>query len=71
MTMMKKLFIFVALLWGSAWAQSDCNPSRPEDTQVVDRGPVKTVIGPLAQFDPCHKSVKLDTPSFFAPKKGG
>ena len=70
MTMLKTLFIFASLLWGSAWAQSDCNPYRPEDTQVVDRGPVKTVTGPLAQFDPCHKSVKLDTPSFFAPKRG-
>ena len=68
--MLKTIFIFGALLWSSAWAQSDCNPSSPEDTQVVDRGPVKTVIGPLAQFDPCHKSVKLDTPSFFAPKRG-
>ena len=70
MTMLKTLLIFGALFWGSAWAQSDCNPSSPEDTKVVDRGPVKTVIGPLAQFDPCHKSVKLDTPPFFATKRG-
>ncbi|MFM7009506.1 MAG: dienelactone hydrolase family protein [Betaproteobacteria bacterium] len=31
---------------------------------------MKTVTGPLADFDPCHKSVRLDTPSFFAKKRG-
>jgi len=49
---------------------SDCSPFKPEDTQVVDRGPVKTVVGPLANFDPCHKSVRFDAPSFFAKKRG-
>lgn len=57
-------------LWGTAWAQTDCSPFNPEDTKVVERGPVKTVSGPLANFDPCHKSVRLDTPSFFAKKRG-
>jgi dienelactone hydrolase len=70
MKMLKTLVILGALLGSSAWAQSDCRRFSPEDTQIVDRGPVKTVIGPLAEFDPCHKSVKLDTPSFFAPKRG-
>lgn len=70
MMKLKTLVILSAFLGGSAWAQSDCNPSPAGDTQVVDRGPVKTVIGPLAKFDPCHQSVKLDTPSFFAPKRG-
>ena len=57
-------------LWGTAWAQADCRPFNPENTKIVDRGPVKTVSGPLADFDPCHKSVRLDTPSFFAKKRG-
>jgi dienelactone hydrolase len=68
--MLKTLLILFAFFWSSAWAQSDCIPSSAENTKVVDRGPVKTVVGPLAQFDPCHKSVRLDTPSFFAPKRG-
>lgn len=70
MSSLKTTVIFCFLLWNTAWAQSDCRPFSPEDTKVVDRGPVKTVAGPLAEFDPCHKSVRLDTPSFFAPKRG-
>ena len=70
MNHIKSFFVLGLLLCGSAWAQSDCSPFNPEDTQVVDRGPVKTVAGPLANFDPCHKSVQLDTPSFFAKKRG-
>lgn len=70
---MKRLkILLICLFWSgaTAWAQSDCNPPNPEDTKVVDRGPVKTVVGPLAMFDPCHRSVRLDTPSFFAKKRG-
>jgi dienelactone hydrolase len=53
-----------------ALAQDECVPFNPEDTKIVDRGPVKTVVGPLAKFNPCHSSVRLDTPSFFAKKRG-
>jgi dienelactone hydrolase len=53
-----------------ALAQDECVPFNPENTKIVDRGPVKTVVGPLANFNPCHSSVKLDTPSFFAKKRG-
>jgi dienelactone hydrolase len=53
-----------------AMAQDECVPFNPEDTKIVDRGPVKTVVGPLAQFNPCHASVRLDTPWFFAKKRG-
>ena len=60
----------LAVVTSSAWAQEGCVPFQPEDTRVVDRGPVKTVVGPLAQFNPCHPSVRLDTPSFFAKKRG-
>lgn len=55
---------------GLAQAQSDCNPAPPGSTQVVDVGSIKTVLGPLAPFDPCHKSVKLDLPGPFAKKRG-
>lgn len=68
--MLKTLVLIGALIGSSVWAQSDCKPSSPEDTKIVDRGPVKTVIGPLAEFDPCHRSVRLDTPTLFAPKRG-
>jgi len=70
MTLLKTLLIFGSLFCGAVWAQTDCSPSSPEDTQVVDRGPVKTVTGALANFNPCHTSVRLDTPSFFAKKRG-
>jgi dienelactone hydrolase len=53
-----------------ALAQDECVLFNPEDTKIVDRGPVKTVVGPLAKFNPCHSSVRLDTPSFFAKKRG-
>ena len=70
MKLLKTVLISLTLFGGTAWAQSDCNPPNPEDTKVVDRGPVKTVLGPLAKFDPCHRSVRLDTPAFFAKKRG-
>lgn len=70
MNLLKPLFFSLILSGATAWAQSDCKPRNPEDTKVVDRGPVKTVMGPLAEFDPCHRSVRLDTPSFFAQKRG-
>lgn len=53
-----------------ALANEECVPFNPEDTRIVDRGPVKSVAGPLAKFNPCHASVKLDTPTFFAKKRG-
>ena len=70
MKYLKSFLVCGFFLWSTAWAQTECSPSNPEDTKIVDRGPVKTVTGPLANFDPCHKSVRLDTPSFFAKKRG-
>ena len=70
MSIMKTLIIFGALFCSSAWGQSDCNPNSTEDAQVVDRSPLKTIIGLLTKFDPSHKLVKLYTPSFFALKRG-
>jgi predicted esterase len=51
-------------------AQSDCKPAPAGATTVVDAGPIKSVTGVLADFDPCHRSVSLDSPAFFAPKRG-
>ena len=51
-------------------AQSDCEPAPSGTTTVVDLGPIKSVTGVLADFDPCHRSVSLVTPGFFAPKRG-
>lgn len=56
-------------LWG-AHAEEACVPFDPSQTQVIDLGHVKTVVGPLATFNPCHASVRLDAPSFFAEKRG-
>ncbi|MFZ9322362.1 MAG: hypothetical protein ACO24T_07010 [Hylemonella sp.] len=66
----KAIVLFGFFICSTAWAQSECSPFNPENTKIVDRGPVKTVTGPLADFDPCHRSVQLDTPSFFAKKRG-
>lgn len=63
-------FVVQFLIAAVVMAQDECVSFNPEDTRVVDRGPVKTVVGPLARFNPCHSSVRLDTPSFFAKKRG-
>lgn len=52
-------------------SSAHCRPTPPDATRVVDIGPLKTVVGPLADFDPCHHSVKLDFPGFFATKREG
>lgn len=64
------VFLIVSAVAGIVYADSECRPHNPADTQLVDRGPVKSVIGPLARFNPCHASVQLDTPTFFAKKRG-
>ncbi len=70
MKYLKSFLVCGFFLWGIAWAQTDCRPFNPDNTKIVDRGPVKTVTGLLADFDPCHRSVRLDTPTFFAKKRG-
>lgn len=69
---MKILFVLAILTGGATQvlASTDCRPHDSADTQIVDRGPIKTVIGPLAKFDPCHPSVHLDLPGTFATKRG-
>jgi len=59
------------LISGAAVAQTDCRPSGPETAQLVEIRPgFHRVTGPLAEFDPCHRSVQLSLPTFFADKLG-
>ena len=52
-------------------AQSDCRPLTPDVARLVEIRPgFHRVNGPLAEFDPCHRSVQLSTPGFFADKLG-
>ena len=52
-------------------AQPDCKPSGPQVAQLVEIRPgFHSVAGPLADFDPCHRSVQLSMPTFFADKLG-
>lgn len=52
-------------------AQSDCRPPPPDVASLAEIRPgFHRVSGPLAEFDPCHRSVQLSTPSFFADKLG-
>ena len=64
------VLIFQIGLGSSVWADTACRPHNPADTRIVDRGPIKTVVGSLAEFDPCHSSVHLDSPALWAPKHG-
>lgn len=67
---MKYVGVLLLFFFGNAMAQSQCVPSSPENTKVVASGSLKTVEGTLADFDPCHRSVQLNTPSLFAKKRG-
>lgn len=67
---MKYLGALLLFFFGNAFAQSQCVPSSPENTKVIDFRSLKTVEGPLADFDPCHGSVQLSMPSFFSKKRG-
>ena len=59
------------LICGAVTAQTDCRPSGPEVAQLVEIRPgFHRVTGPLAEFDPCHRSVQLSLPTFFADKLG-
>ena len=59
------------LISSAAVAQTDCRPSGPETAQLVEIRPgYHRVTGPLAEFDPCHRSVQLSLPTFFADRLG-
>lgn len=52
-----------------ARAQAECRPPPPEVARLVEIRPgFHRVAGPLAEFDPCHHSVQLSMPGFFADK---
>lgn len=53
---------FLALFTPSVWAQH-CNPAPGDVAKLVEIRPkFHTVSGPLAAFDPCQSSVKLQKP---------
>lgn len=66
---MKYILIGIFIFATNAWGQSQCVPTSPGNIKIVDSGSVKTVEGPLADFDPCHGSVQLIMPSIFAKKR--
>jgi dienelactone hydrolase len=68
-------FFYLGLLalanLGSAQAQTSCVPAPPDVAKLVAIRPgYHKVVGPLARFDPCHASVSLSMPSFFASRLG-
>ena len=62
--------VLVAMLFvTTAHAQSDCRPAPAGVAQLLEIRPgFHRVQGPLAEFDPCHRSVQLSMPGFFADK---
>ncbi len=69
--------VVAALSWGllslsaQAQSESDCRPPPPDVARLVEIRPgFHRVAGPLAPFDPCHRSVQLSMPRFFAGKLG-
>jgi hypothetical protein len=53
----------------TAHAQSDCRPAPTGVAQLLEIRPgFHRVRGPLAEFDPCHRSVQLSMPGLFADK---
>lgn len=55
----------------TAMAQTDCKPAAADVATLVEIRPgFHRVAGPLAEFDPCHRSVQLSLPGFFADKLG-
>lgn len=63
--------ILSAAYGASALAESECRPSPPNVARLVEIRPgFHKVAGPLAVFDPCHVSVDLSMPNFWASKLG-
>ena len=56
------VFYFAVMMLGTAHA-SDCRPAPKDVAELVQiRSNYHTVRGPLAEFDPCHKSVEFSLP---------
>jgi len=50
-------------------AKTECVPKQPDAAKLVEiRKGFHKVTGPLADFDPCHWTVDLSMPGFFADK---
>ena len=67
------LAIFCAVSFSAAQAQSanDCRPAPADVARLIEiRSGFHYVDGALAEFDPCHSSVRLSMPSFWAKKLG-
>ncbi len=63
--------VLMLLAVSNAFAQPDCRPPLPEVARLVEIRPgFHRVVGPLAEYDPCHRSVQLSMPGFFADKLG-
>lgn len=61
--------LFVMLSTRHALAQNDCLPAAPNVARLVEIRPgYHKVDGPLAEFDPCHRSVQFSLPGFFSDK---
>ena len=62
--------LIISMVWVSVVkGQSDCRPAPVGVAQLVEiRSGFHRVQGPLAEFDPCHRSVQLSMPGFFADK---
>lgn len=57
------------LLPQTSWARQDCVKNPPNVANLVEIRPgFHRVTGPLAEFNPCHSSVELSMPGFFADK---
>ena len=70
-TLVPTLALLGGLWLGTAWAQTDCRPAPPEVAKLVEiRQGYHRVEGPLAEFDPCHRSVQWSLPSASAERLG-
>ena len=64
-------FSLSILLWipNASWAQMGCVTNPPNVASLAEIRPgFHRVNGPLAEFNPCHFSVELSMPGFFADK---
>lgn len=70
---MKSIILLLALIGVGtvrAQGQGPCRPFAQGNPTLVSIGPLKSVDGPIAEFNPCHSSVRLDFPTAGAPKLG-
>lgn len=62
-------FVFAMLVTAAAQSRTDCRPAPPDAARLVEIRPgFHRVVGPLAEFDPCHRSVQLSMPGWLADR---